>query len=367
MQFELARGTDEPALRRLLRAAPLAGEIRVSLEREPCIDFASAIEGERTQIIVARGAHADGVVAMGARTLLTSFVNGTPTRVGYLSLLRVLPQYQGRAGLLKRGYAALRALHGDGAATLYVTTIVADNTRARRLLEAGLAGFPTYRYLGDLLTLLLPARAPGRRPPDGLTVAGAGAADVPEIARCLARNGARFQFAPSWTVADLLSPQRSRGLEVGDFLVARRGARLVGCAALWDQRDFKQVLVRGYGTRLRLARPWWNLLAPLGGAPRLPPVGSALAFAYLSHLAVDDDAPPVFAALIEAAAAAAARRGLPHLALGLAERHPLAASARARCAARCYRSRAYLVHWSDGDAAARRIDARPMQLEVAIL
>jgi predicted N-acetyltransferase YhbS len=365
MQFELARSSDEPALRRLLRAAPFAGDIRVTLEREPCIDLANAIEGERTQILVAR--RAEGVVAMGARTLRTSFVNGTPTRVGYLGQLRVLPQYQGRAALLRRGYTALRALHGDGAAALYVTTIVADNRRARRVLEAGLPGLPTYRHVGDLWTLLLTPRRRRQRHAGGVTVAAATPSDVEEIARCLARYGARFQFAPCWTAADLCSAVRSRGLAPGDFLVARRGPRIVGCAACWDQRGFKQVVVRAYCTRLRLARPLWNLLAPLRGSPRLPPVGTALAFGYLSHLAVDDDDPRVFQALVDAGLRAAAGRGLEHLTLGLAERNPLAATALTRFRSRPYRSRAYLVYWSDGETAAGAVDARPMHLEAAIL
>jgi len=367
MQFELARHSDEPALRRLLRAAPFSGDIRVTLEREPCIDFANAIEGEHTQILVARAAREPGVVAMGARTLRTSFVNGAPTRVGYLSLLRVLPQYQGRAALLRRGYAALRALQDDGAAALNVTTIVADNCRARRVLEAALPGLPTYRHLGDVLTLLLRTRRLRRRATSGVTVTSAAAGDVEEIARCLARYGERFQFAPHWTAPDLLSAVRARGLSPGDFLLARRGSRVVGCAACWDQRAFKQVVVRGYCARLRLARPLWNLFAPVSGAPRLPPVGAAVAFAYLSHLAVDDDDPRVFEALVDTALGAAARRGLEHLTLGLAERNPLAATARAQFTSRLYRSRAYLVHWSEGEAAARAVDARPLHLEAAIL
>ena len=367
MQFELARSSDEPTLRRLLRDAPLAGDIRVTLEREPCIDFANAIEGDRTQILIARNDRDASVVAMGARTLRTSFVNGMPTRLGYLGMLRVLPRYQGLPALLKRGYQALRALHGDGAAALYVTTIVADNHRARRVLEAGLPGFPSYQYLGDLLTLLLPTRRRGRGTAGGVTVTNAGANDVEEIAQCLRRYGARFQFAPCWSAADLQSAVRSRDLALGDFLVVRRGSRIVGCAACWDQREFKQVVVRGYSTRLQLARPWWNFVAAVGGAPRLPRVGTALAFAYLSHLAVEDDEPRVFQALIEACLRQAARRGLAHLTLGIAERNPLAATALSRFKSRPYRSRAYLVYWPDGEDAARAVDARPMHLEAAIL
>lgn len=367
MQFELARPTDEPALRRLLRMTPLPGRVSVTLEREPCIELANAIEGERTQVLVARAPPDEAVVAMGARTLLTCFVNGKPTRVGYLGQLRVLPQYQGQPALLKRGYAALRALHADGVASFYLTTIVADNQPARRVLEAGLRGFPTYRYCGDFLTLMLSTRRRGRFSAPGVTVSIGRPQDLDEIAQCLARNGQRFQFTPLWSKADLQSSERARGLHPGDFLVARHGANVVGCAACWDQREFKQVVVHGYSARLLLARPLWNVLASLLGSPRLPRPGSPVAFAYLSHLAVDDDDRVVFEALVAAGLREAAHRGLEHLTLGLAERNPLAPVALAHFRPRVYRSRAYLVYWSDGASVAHDVDSRPMHLEVAIL
>jgi hypothetical protein len=367
MQFELARRKDEPALRQLLRATPLAGDISVTLEREPCIEYANAIEGERTQILVARSAADDAVVGMAARTVLTCFVNGEVTRVGYLGQLRILPHYQGRAALLKRGYEALRELHADGTAPFYLSTIVADNRPARRVLEAGLKGFPTYRYCGDFLTLMLSTRRHRPRHAPGLIVTAGRPGDLDGIVECLARSGRRFQFSPHWTRGDLESPERARSLRPADFLLARRGADVVGCAACWDQREFKQVVVRAYSARLQLARPWWNAVAPLVGSPRLPPPGSPLAFAYLSHLAVDRDDAVAFEALVAAGLREAARRGLEYLTLGLAERHPLAAVALGRFNPRIYRSRAYVVHWPDGASAAQSIDSRPLHLEAAIL
>jgi hypothetical protein len=367
MQFELARGSDEPALRRLLRATPLPGEISVTLEREPCIEHANAVEGERTQILVARPTGDEAVVAMAARTVLTCFVNGRATQVGYLGQLRILPRYQGQPALLKRGYAALHALHADGVAPFYLTTIVADNRPARRVLEAGLKGFPIYRYCGDFLTLLLSTGHRRRCNAPGITVSSAGARDVDDISGCLRRNGQRYQFSPVWNTSDLRSSERARGLRPDDFLVARRGTEVVGCVALWDQRKFKQVVVHGYSAKLKLARPLWNAFAPLLGSPRLPRPGSPLAFAYLSHLGVDNDDREVFEGLAVSALHEAARRGLEYLTLGLAERNPLTAVALARFSPRIYRSRAYLVYWPDGAGPAHAVDSRPMHLEAAIL
>jgi hypothetical protein len=389
MQFELANAADEPALRRILRETPFVGDVSVTLEREPCVHFGNAIEGERSQILVARPAPGQPVIGMATRTLIDSFVNGAPKRIGYLSQLRILPSYQARPRTLKGGYAAMRELHADGAAPFYVTTIIADNEPARRVLEAGLPGFPNYHYVGDMLTLLISMtggqEALGRRaawsgrrqrtrraawsgPRDqSATISAAEPQDLDAIVECLERNGARHQFSPRWTREVLLSPSRSRGLRMRDFLIARREGRIVGCLACWDQREFKQTIVRGYSTRLAIARPVSNLLAPLTGIPKLPAVGGSVSFAYLSHLAVDDDDAEVFAALVLAARRDAAARGLDHLCIGLSARNPLASVALARFGAREYRSRAYVVHWNDGVEAVRSLDERPIHLEVAIL
>lgn len=342
------------------------GDMKITLEREPCIDFANGIEGDRTDVLVARPGPDEAPVAMGACSLLTSYVNGVPTRVGYLGQLRIQQNHRARAGILRRGYAALRNLAGSMEhATLFITTIVADNLSARRVLEAGLPGLPRYRPLGDVLSLTF-STAPRRSDTAQSEVCAARAEDLSEIAECLRRYGERFQFAPRWTQTDLVSSKRARDLRPEDFLVARSGSRIVGCLACWDQREFKQIVVRGYSRRLSLLRPVWNAMAPLAGAPALPAPGSPLPVAFLSHLGVDNDDAEVFKALLHAGLARAASRGAEHAILGLAELNPLTATA-VRWRPRSYRSRAYLVYWPEGEAAAEQVAARTLHLEVAIL
>jgi hypothetical protein len=197
-------------------------------------------------------------------------------------------------------------------------------------------------------------------------VSAAGAADLAEIAACLGRYGERFQFAPRWTQTDLVSPKRARGLRPEDFLVVRSGSRIVGCLACWDQREFKQIVVRGYSSRLSLLRPVWNAVAPLAAVPGLPAPGSSLPVAFLSHLAIDHDDADVFQALLGAGLARAASRGADYAILGLAELNPLTAMA-VRWRPKCYRSLAYLVYWPEGEAAADQVDARTLHPEIAIL
>lgn len=337
------------------------GEIRVSLEREPNAFLASAVEGEPHRTIVARAPSGAGIVGMGSRSVWNAFVNGEPVRLGYLSQLRVDRAFRGRKPLLVAGYELLRSFREHGELPFDLTSIIADNQVARRLLEAGLPGLPVYREVEGFSTLVIPTTS---RPKKISGIERGTREHLPGIVGCLERNRRRYQFSPRFSVEDLLSPERSRGLALEDFFIATSGSETVGCLALWNQESFKQVVVRGYGPRLGRWRPLLNRLSPVLGTPRLPEPGQRLPHAYVSHVAVDGDDPEIFTALMEAAYAEARARGLVYGVIGLASRHPWRAWLKKRFRPREYASTLYTVHWEEGGEA---LDGRMPHVEVALL
>jgi len=363
----LATRADEPEVRRLLRENPMAGRVRVSLEREPDAFLAAAVEGRPHHTVVARETASGRLVGMGHRAVMDVYANGVPARVGYLSQLRVDGAYRGRRRLLARGYDLLAAQRGPDEEPFDLTSIMADNEPALRLLGAGVPGLPTYRPLGRFVTLVISTwRAPrwDGRPP----VEAARPEHALEIAACLDRNAARYQLARRWLAADLASNERCPGLRPGDFRLAfGRGGRVTGTAALWDQSAFKQVVVRGYSPAVARARWWINRGAWLLGAPRLPAPGRALPHAYLSHVAVDGDDTSVFERLLAAIMAEASRRRYAYVVAGFAERHPFLAVLRRRCRVREYPSVLHAVYGEDGIRAASSLDGRLPHVEVALL
>ena len=367
MRFDLATAADDAAIRGLLRATPLAGEVGLTFEREPDSALAGGIQGDVHQTLVAREEAGGPIIGMGSRSLLELWVDGAPARVGYLSQLRVDAAHRGHPRGVLKAYRFLRELHGDGAVPYYLTTIVADNRTARRLLEADLPGMPRYRALDRLVTLALPARTGRARGAAGVAIERVGVETLDDVVACLERHGRRHPFAPRWTRATLLCPRRARGLAPGDFLLARRGGRAVACLALWDQRAFKQTVVRRYGPRTRLLRPLLNAAAPLLGIPALPRCGEPLRSAFASHAAADADAGDALVALVAAALGSAAARGLDSLAIGFAERDPLGRAVAAAFPCRRYASILYTVHWEDGAEAVARLGGRIPHPEVAIL
>lgn len=356
---------DEAALRRLLRETPLAGALSLSFEREPHFQLAAAVEGDRHCTVVGRDANGR-VVGLATRSVRDVFVDGRPARLGYLGLLRAAGEGRGRIGALREGFARFAADRRPGELPFDLTSVVADNAPARRLLEAGLPGFPVYRPAGELLTLALAPR--GRRPrlAAGLALERGAPGRLGAVAELLHAEGARRQFAPVVTPERLACPVRSRGLAPVDFHLVTRGGLLVGCAALWDQRRFKQVVVRGYSPGLAALRALPRPLAAALGLPRLPPVGEPLAAAFLAHLAVEGEDEAVLDALLDAALADAHERGIDLLLLGLDARHPLTRTARRR-PHHAYRSVLYTVHAGRGADAGPTLDGRLLGPEVATL
>lgn len=367
LRFTVAGPGDEAELRALLAANAMPGRISLTLERGPDFFLGASIEGEPHQTIVAREAASGTAIGLCSRAVRPAYMNGAVGELGYLSQLRVSEPYRQRRGAVQGGFALLERLHAAERVPLYVTTIVEDNVAARRLLEAGLPGLPTYRRREVLITHAMPIWGARRVPGCGCELRPGTAADLGAIATLLASRQPHYQFASHWSAADLADPERCRGLRPEDFTLAFAGRELVGCVALWDQEGFKQTVIQGYGPPLNLLRPGLNLVAPWLGLPRLPRPGARLRHAYLSHLAVQEEDVAIARALLLTAANRSRVSHYAYLTLGLGERHPLVPLVARTFRHLTYRSVMYVVHWPDGRGAAEALDDRPAQLELATL
>ena len=374
VHFRLATMEDDPAIRRLLRENPMRGQISVSFEREPDYFRGTALAGAEDRTILA---YEQGqLICMGRCSVRQRYFNGTPRRVGYLSDLRLDASAHGRFDVLRRGYQFFRELHDDDPLDCCFTSIPSDNVRSLRFLERGLPGMPAYRLLTHFVTLLIPVprrmrtlrrltqSAQRRLESRKLTWSAGSIDDIMDIAALLNVQGQSHQLASTWTEVELQTLERA-GLKPGDFRVVCNERKAVACVALWDQRSFKQTVIRGYDPKIAFARPWINVAARLAGTSRLPPIGSTLEHASLSPLAVDAGAEDLLVALVELCLPMAAERGLEFLTVGFgaADRRLAALAKHFPC--RKYFSRLYRVDWPG--RISETADDRPFFPEVAWL
>ncbi len=358
VEFAVASGRDEAEIRRLLRDNPMPGRISLSLEREPDYFADARMPGESKQTIIAR--EGGRVVCTGSCTLRRRFVNGVPRRVGYLGGLRLDARHAGRFDLLRRGYDFFRELQADEPADFYFTSIATDNARARAVLERGLPGLPAYEFIGDFVTRLLPTNLSPAREHEKGNRPGSWAEQV----AMLNQQNRRHQFAPCWSDAELAA-LHPLGLDLADFHRITSGVEFAS-AGIWDQRIFKQTVIRGYASPLKQARPLLNIARRFTGGIRLPAMGETLANAFILNLTASENQKEVVQ-LLKLLLGIAAGRGIELLTLGLAANDPRLRWVRRHFRGREYHSRLYLVHWPELGGPARELDERILGPEAAWL
>ena len=360
LRFDIAAVGDDADIRRLLRENPMPGKISLSFEREPNYFADAKLPGETKQTIVAR----DGgrVVCVGSCTIRQRFLNGQPAKVGYLGGLRLDASYSGRFDILRQGYEFFHQLQTDAPADFYFTSIAGDNARARSILERGLPGMPSYEFIGEFVTVLLPAQSADSVP----NVVGNRNSPAEQIVTLLNNHNRERQFAPCWAEAEVTA-LRPLGLNLNDFTFVMDSGRIDAVAALWDQRVFKQTVVRDYTPALMRARPVLNFAARFTGRTRLPVIGEVLRNVYVSQLAFDLNKPDVLIQLIAQLRRVAAQRKVGLLTLGFAANDSMLAEVRRNFRGREYHSRLYVVRWANCGGAARELDQRVLAPEVAML
>jgi hypothetical protein len=350
--FSVATERDDAEIRRLLRENPMAGRISLSLEREPNFFAEATAPSEIKETIVAR----DGgrLVCVGSCAIRPRFVNGKPQMVGYLGGLRLDARFAGRFDILRRGYNFFRQLQEEAPADFYFTSIAADNERARTFLERSLPGMPRYEFMCEFVTLVIATLS--RRQSQMRTQGIANSDSLNELLQFVNEHNRGYQFAPQWS---------AENLHLSDFCVVRNGQQIEACGMLWDQREFKQVVVRGYSTVLAKVRPLLNNFSRLTRQPRLPAIGETVSIAFASHLASKTDESLLY--LIQQLAISARRRGIELLTLGFASNDPRLELIQQNLRCQEYRSRLYVVHWPGIGGTAGELDNRVLAPEVALL
>jgi hypothetical protein len=260
------------------------------------------------------------------------------------------PLHRHRIRYLREGYASVRALApASGTLPWWFTVVAAENLAARRLLEAGLPGLPDYHALGELVTLGLPTARGARHE----LWRAAGEQDLARLLAFHDAHAAGFQCSP------VLDAATVRDIGLSRFLLHERGGTLLGVAALWDQRAFKQIVARRYRRPIGALVPAWNAFAKLSRRVPLPREGHALEQTFIAFLALADEVLPQGRTLVQELLS---RCATPVASLGLHAAHPLLAALESLAPMR-YPARVYAVSFEGPPL----VDARPAQPEVALL
>lgn len=339
--FKIAEAEDDSEIRQLLREIVLPGRVRISIEREPnYFSFASAgnLSG---QTLLCREGVTDRLLAMGTRAVWPVFVNGALNKLGYLSHLRVVSDYQGRSKrILSTGFERLLSLRSSDELEFDLMSLVEGNSVTDRLFNSDVAWLPKCVPYARFATFILPVKEnQGIVPKSSCTVEKARREHITGIIDCLNRNLKRYQCAPCWSKDDLFSTKKTPGLALDDFYVATDRERVIGCIARWDQQQVRQVKVEGEPLRC----------------------------AFLSHVAVEEDEWDTLSALIDAVLRDPSTERFDCLIIGFAENNRFTSPLLNSYYSQQYWSQLYFVDSNRSGDATKFMDQRVPHVEVSLL
>ncbi len=362
--FEIrwASPADEPDIRSLVGSVPMPGAVAVRFAREPDYFLGTTIMGDPCDVLVARHQPDGDLAAIACRAESRAYLNGQASRLGYIGQIRIALPYRGH-WLVNLGAEQFRQAGPSG--LLYFGVIARENPRARQLLVGSRppAGLHT-RHMCGLTTCSILLRPSRIHHLPGVDLSPASPETLPEVVTFLNLNGPRRQFFPAYTLDDFSGGSKLRGLHPQNIMVARRGNRVAGVMAVWDQAAFKQDIVDSYGPALRRLRPVYNLAVRFLGASPLTPPGQVIPLAFASCICVADDDPDVMKALLSASVKHAFEQGKVFLMLGLADEDPLLPIARRYLHVE-YHSDLFALSWSEDPI--HQLDRRIPYIEIATL
>jgi len=298
-----ACASDNEGLIALAESCSMSGDIELRIDRRPDFFTLNELEGEWRLAVAEREGKIVGCICFSERE---AHLDGVPKTTGYVGDLKVHPDHRDMAvaDALSR-YAKERMISlGEEAAVLI--TVLAGNAAMQRRLH-GPRGLPSFSHVATVrthsLSILWKRKERRAHNADGVAIRPATWADVEEMADLWSTVAPARQLSPVHDAESLARWIRDApGLDITSYRLAHgANGRLLGFFGLWDQREFKQMSVVSYSSRMAVARSVLNAITPIVGAERLPEAGRELNLVTALNVCVPATRPNVLRSLIVAA------------------------------------------------------------------
>lgn len=275
-ELVLAEHSDWPEIRKIYACGEFDGGIAVQYLRDPDPIASFEREGDKVIILMLRDRQADKAVGFGACIIKRVFKGKKIMNMGYLTGLKLLPEYRGKVLFIPYVYQKLYEQTKDYV-DFYFTTILEENTAVQKMLEKPRKLMPLYEYLGDYRVYFCKSG-----------IRGFLKARNRYIARRCDRHELEAFFAKHSQESDLsLESISSYDLKNAVYYGLFEDNVLTACGYVLNQQQYKQYVVKRYGGIYRLIS---KLPTRLLGYPALPRINEAANCACAGLWAENDDA-----------------------------------------------------------------------------
>lgn len=285
----LAGPEDSAGIKAVFDSMSFSGGISVRYARDPDPLNSMELDGERAVVVVFRDlGEAGRIVGVGGCIVREEYVHGALCKIGYLTGMKLLPEYQGKALPIAAAYRLIRQSTPE--VSVYYTTILRENTAAQKLLEKRRRSMPVYVCHGFYRVYCIG----GRR-----STSSVKSTYVVERNRM---DGLKAFYEQTLCRADFACPlDFFLKQEHCDFFTLRDvNQSILAVCAVWNQQHYKQYIIQRYGGAYSLLR---RLPLHLLGYPRFPSPGSPANYASIALLRTIEGRSDMAQTLLRAVAA----------------------------------------------------------------
>jgi len=290
-----------------IEAEAAKGDLELIYTRRPNPVLSYQKEGRRVSFAVIHDEN--GVPCfMEVSIVRDCYFHGTETPFTYICGVRKRPGDKNHANMIRAAFD----YEMQSASAGFCSILDANKSAARIFCGKTRRFFPNLSPLCRYTTFLINPRILAGRANPSYAFAPVGEDDLREVYSFLEREGKRYEMFP--VVKDIEG--QFSGLLLSDCFVLRKGGELTAFGALWDQKHYRQYIVRHYGGLYRYLRKAARLVEKIGFV-YLPPEGETANVLTLTLVSAKDGDRTAYGELISGLAKEAVRRGCPILAAGM--------------------------------------------------
>ncbi len=348
--LQVATEADVEAINELYAANGFSGKVSVQFLRNPNPFLSLAKDGDEAVVFILRDTLNNGQPAgMGACIIRSEYVGGEVKRIGYLTGLKIMPDYRHKVGFIPHGYELIKK-QTKNKVDLYYNTLLKENHAVRAMFEKNHAGMPVYRSCGEYTVFLFSTTQPVNNRNSELVLE----CGITEELQVFYHNQMpAFDFSPvKWDAFHI--PDENF------FHLHDKSGTIVAACVVWNQQQHKQYVISGYSGFYKLA-PFLPLKRL--GYPQFPKSGKDADYLSILLLRVKNNDAALAEILIRKIAVQFRQHDF--LMIGLHETNPFV-TIFTRIRHFKYQSILYTVTWN-GREGQRFCVNRPIGLEVGLL
>ncbi len=298
---------DGKAILEILESSAAKGDIELIYTRRPDAFASYSKEYGDARVFISKK---DGrAVGTCAEILRDVYIGGQKCKAAYICGLKKDAGFDGHIGFTPSFIRGLEQKDVD----FYYCSVVADNKETLKTFE-GLKRILAAELITRYTTYILNPKVRIKSDVSNFEFRQARECDIPRLLEFINAEGRKHDLFPCVNSLDGF-----HGLSAEDFYILSKNGSILAVGALWNQRDYKQYVVKRYGGIYRLARRFNFLLNALSYI-KLPEQNFPLDFPTLSFMLFRDGKEEYFKAFFNAIAEAAKKRyGM--LVIGLPEAH----------------------------------------------